>query len=543
MPCIGIDFGTTASKMAWFDPRAGQAQVLVNAEGELRTPSVVYVGNDGLLVGGQAEQMFQFAEERKRVVLSIKRNLVQTPQLYLANRPIRALDIAAAILHKLKTDAEELYFHQPVRQAVITYPASFNVLQRDKIAEAGRLAGFEQVAMLAEPIAAALAYAHAGLTVGNRLLVYDLGGGTFDVALLAREDGSWRLAMPAKGLNYCGGDDFDRSLYTFCDERALAEVGGRISDGDQLDLAFLRLCRQRKETLSTQSKATFSTLVTVNGWETRFEQVIDRPTFNGLIGDRVRATVTLTQETMADPAAGSVDTVVLVGGSSRVPLVEELLTVALQKPPLKWGNRDHAVALGAAYHAQTLWADSGPVNGREQEAPPPTSVPAPRPPVERTPAPQPAPQPATTTVVAPERPPPALSNQDLSNQALSAAQAGNLPEAERLLTQLLERDPPHFDAATRLAAIRQQRAGPPQPPPAPQPTPRGSGARATLISVITIILLFIPYLPVGLFVMWKYADWSKTAKWVVTGFYVAYILIVLAGALSGSSGSTGTSGT
>jgi actin-like ATPase involved in cell morphogenesis len=406
VPYIGIDFGTTASKMAWFNPRTGQAEVLLNAEGEQKTPSVVYFGDEEILVGTPAEQMLEFPEDRKRIVASIKRNLVQTPQLWLAGRPVRAIDVAAAILRKLKKDAEELHFHEPVKQAVVTHPASFNVLQRDKIAEAARLAGFETVVILAEPIGAALAYARAGLSVGNRLLVYDLGGGTFDVALLARENGSWRLAIEPRGLDYCGGDDFDRALYDYCEERAFAEMGGSISEGGLIDLQFLQLCRQRKESLSLQARALFSTLVQVNGQAVPFKQTIERTTFEELIGERVRSTVALTEETVKESAGEAIDTVVLVGGSSKVPMIARLLQDTLPVPPVRWGFQDVAVALGAAHHARAVFEPQTrtPVPEPRRE-PEPTPVPKAEPTAVHEPQPTPVHEPERTPVHEPERTP------------------------------------------------------------------------------------------------------------------------------------------
>ncbi len=151
-PSIGIDFGTTTSSMAWVDPRTGKAEVLKNAEGEEKTPSVVYFGDGAPLVGTAAEQMLEDEDERRRVVASIKRELVNAPTLALPGRRVMAVEVAAAVLAKLKHDAEALYFRAPVTRAVITCPAGFYAMERDEIAQAARLAGFAEVELLHEPV-------------------------------------------------------------------------------------------------------------------------------------------------------------------------------------------------------------------------------------------------------------------------------------------------------------------------------------------------------------------------------------------------------
>ncbi len=143
---IGIDFGTTtSSSMAWVDPRSGEARILKNAEGEEKTPSVVYFGAGEPVVGSPAELMLEDDEERRRVVTSIKRELVNAPTLALPGRRVKAVEVAAAVFAKLKRDAEALYFQQPVTRAVVTCPAAFDVLERDAIAAAVRLGGFAEV--------------------------------------------------------------------------------------------------------------------------------------------------------------------------------------------------------------------------------------------------------------------------------------------------------------------------------------------------------------------------------------------------------------
>ncbi len=384
MPYIGIDFGTSRSSMSWYNPDTGRAETVRNAEGKDETPSAVYFGAGEILVGGPAEDMLEDPEKRKFVVRSIKRDMVNSPRLSMPGRRVTSIEVAAKILGKLRRDAEELHFHRPVRHAVITVPAAFDELQLDKIREAAQTAGFEEIALLAEPVAAALAYAQAGLQVGNHVLVYDLGGGTFDLALLAREDdGSFRVALEPKGLARCGGDDFDRALYDHCDEIAESTLGRGITLTGELEPNFLRQCRQRKETLTSAERATFNAYLPAEDGSVQFTHSVDRATFEGLIGPSIEATVRLTRTLIDEATKASLapDTVVLIGGSSRIPLAVRRLQEELPVQPQKWQRQDVAVALGAAVHGHLLWdpapvkeAPAPPVAPEQKGTPPPTAA-------------------------------------------------------------------------------------------------------------------------------------------------------------------------
>ncbi len=159
-PFLGIDFGTSKSTMAWFNPRTGQAEIIKNAEGEEKTPSVVYFGPDGVLVGTPAENRLEDEEERRRVVVSVKRFIAGSMQIALpGRRPITPLDVAVEILSKLTRDAETGHFKQSVERVVLTCPAAFSEAERDVLADAAIRSGFHTVQLLEEPVAAALAYA------------------------------------------------------------------------------------------------------------------------------------------------------------------------------------------------------------------------------------------------------------------------------------------------------------------------------------------------------------------------------------------------
>ncbi len=357
---LGIDVGAARSRMAWINPATGQAEALKNSEGEDQTPSVVYYGATDTLVGSMAEAMLDDEQERGRVVRSVKRALDASPLPVGDGRRVTPVAVAAAIIAKLKRDAEELYARRDITRAVVTYPAAFGAPERDRIAEATRAAGFKDVALLEAPAAAAQAYARAGLGVGNRVLVYDLGAGAFDLAVLTRESGdAFRRALPARGLARCGGDDFDRALYDYCDAQALQRLGRRFNLAGTIEPHILHLCKVRKENLSVAAQATVNTLLAGPDGPVPFSQTVTRAAFEGLIAEQVERTVRHTAAILKEAAeqGASVDTVVLIGGASRVPLVQRRLAETLPLQPLRWGQMDVAVALGAALHARTLWGE------------------------------------------------------------------------------------------------------------------------------------------------------------------------------------------
>lgn len=364
-PCIGIDFGTTNSKMAWYNHRISQAEVLKNKEGEERTPSVVYFGKKETLVGKPVENLLddiqylgdQLDEEFQRVIWSIKRHLISPPTISLpGGKDVRPTQVATEILAKLKRDAEDLHFHEKVERAVITFPAQFNSKQQDKIREAAKEAGFVEVDLLEEPEAAALAFGQMAQKVGQGLLVYDLGGGTFDLAFVVRDDdGQYRVAIETNGDPRCGGDDFDQALYNYWDREAREKLRRPINNVEgENDPHFLRECRQRKENLSIRDQCEFSSFLSGG---VIFKMKIDRPTFEGLIRNTIDRTVRLTKTMLneAQENGHKVDTIVLIGGSSRIPLIEKMLSETLAVSPTKWQNQDVAVALGAAYRAWHKW--------------------------------------------------------------------------------------------------------------------------------------------------------------------------------------------
>jgi actin-like ATPase involved in cell morphogenesis len=353
-PFIGIDFGTCNSSAAWFNPRAGQAEPLLNAEGEDKTPSVVYFGPSDTVVGRHAEERLESPEERARVLSAVKRDLAKPRVWVVGERRVTPLEAATLVLAKIKRDAEETHFHEPVARAVITCPAVFDEAEKDKLREAASLAGFREVELLEEPVAAAVAYAEAGVKVGRYVLVYDLGGGTFDLALLVREeDDTFRLAMEPRGERV-GGEDFDRAIYEYFEAR-LRKLRDQPICPDGLDLHLLRQCRRFKESLTTSTQAApVSWHWPGNG---RVELKLNRERLESLVEKHVERTVRLTRSIREEAAAAgyTVDSVILIGGSSRMPCIIRRLQDTLQVEPRKWHKQDVAVALGAAYYGQRLW--------------------------------------------------------------------------------------------------------------------------------------------------------------------------------------------
>lgn len=367
-PIIGIDFGTSISKMSWFNKETGRAEVLHNAEGDDRTPSVVYYSEHGTLVGKAAEVAMEDAdqldEESRRIALqqfvrSCKRRLDDSTPIHVGRgRMVLATEVAAEILRKLKVDAETGHFNAPVEKAVITHPAIFTPKQREALRESAKLAGFVEIHLLEEPVAAALAYAAVGQNVGNGLLVYDLGGGTFDLALVARgEDSVWKLGLPTDGDFYCGGDDVDQDLYDYWNRQVFETLGRNVSTNNQIDLGFLRECRKRKENLSLlEADAGARVFQSRLPWGATAKLSMDRATFDGLVAPRVEITLRKTRDMLRRAGERNivVDNVVLIGGASRLPLIGEKLANELPVVPRAWGQKDVAVSLGAA-----IWGSLG----------------------------------------------------------------------------------------------------------------------------------------------------------------------------------------
>ncbi|MCL2483900.1 MAG: molecular chaperone DnaK [Firmicutes bacterium] len=354
---IGIDLGTTNSCVAVME--GGEPVVITNSEGQRTTPSVVGFTKDGeRLVGGSAKR--QAVTNPDTTVASIKTQMGSNHKTKIGDKTYSPQEISGMILAKLKQDAEA-YLGQPVKQAVITVPAYFSDAQRQATKDAGKIAGLDVLNIINEPTAAALAYGLDKAGGGNqKVLVYDLGGGTFDVSILEIGDGVFEV-MATTGNNKLGGDNFDAEL-----EKLIIDD---FNKQNKIDLSKDTVAKQRikeaaekaKIELSATTKTTVSLpFIAVDATGPKnLEMEITRAKFNSLIEKHIKETVELAQKAMKDAKVKSDDLakVILVGGSTRIPLVAEELKKALGKEPFKGINPDECVAMGAAIKAGVFAGD------------------------------------------------------------------------------------------------------------------------------------------------------------------------------------------
>jgi molecular chaperone DnaK len=360
-PVIGIDLGTTNSCVATLE--GGQAVVIANSEGSRTTPSVVAFTKDGeRLVGVTAKR--QAVTNSARTILSVKREMGTDWTQKIDKKNYTPQEVSEFILQKLKADAEA-YLGQEVKQAVITCPAYFSDAQRKATQDAGRIAGLEVLRIINEPTAAALAYG-VDKDDDQTILVFDLGGGTFDVSILEiyQVDGQPQIEVKAtSGDNRLGGDDFDAVVVDWI----LAEF--KKSSGIDLskDLQAMSRLREAAEkakielsgTNTSQINLPFITMV--DGQPEHLDLSLSRAKFEDLISELVERTMSPTRQAMKDSGLGkgSVDKVLLVGGSTRVPAVQEAIEKEVGKAPFKGINPDEAVAVGAALQAGIIIGDEG----------------------------------------------------------------------------------------------------------------------------------------------------------------------------------------
>ena len=350
---IGIDLGTTNSCVAVME--GGQPTVIPNSEGGRTTPSVVGFKDGERLVGQVAKR--QAIANPEKTVISIKREMGTDYKVKIDDKSYSPEEISAMILTKLKQDAEA-YLGSPVTQAVITVPAYFNDSQRQATKNAGKIAGLEVLRIINEPTAAALAY---GLDKQDRknqkILVYDLGGGTFDVSILEIGDGVFEV-LSTNGNTRLGGDDFDNRIMDLLIEEFKKETG--------IDLTNDKLAKQRLKDAAEKAKIELSTLtqttislpfITADATGPKhLEYTLTRAKFESMISDLVDETLVCTRNALKDAGLQKTDisNVVLVGGSTRVPCVVEALSKEIPVTPFKGINPDECVAIGAAIQAGVL---------------------------------------------------------------------------------------------------------------------------------------------------------------------------------------------
>ncbi|MCI6268477.1 MAG: molecular chaperone DnaK [Clostridiales bacterium] len=352
---IGIDLGTTNSCVAVME--GGEPVVIPNAEGARTTPSVVAFTKSGERLVGQVAKR-QAVTNPDRTIISIKRDMGTDKRITIDGKQYTPQDISAMILQKLKSDAEA-YLGETVTQAVITVPAYFSDSQRQATKDAGRIAGLEVLRIINEPTAASLAY---GLDKedSHKILVYDLGGGTFDVSLLEIGDGVFEV-LATNGDTHLGGDDFD--------DRIINYLAAEFKKENGIDLKADRMAMQRLKEAAEKAKIELSGVMSTNinlpfitadaTGPKHLDITMTRAKFDELTRDLVDRTIAPMQNALRDAGmtANEVDRVILVGGSTRIPAVQEAVRKVTGKEPYRNINPDECVAVGAAIQGGVLAGD------------------------------------------------------------------------------------------------------------------------------------------------------------------------------------------
>ncbi len=354
MKIIGIDLGTTNSCVSVMEGK--EAKVIPNLDGNRTTPSVVAFKDDEIQVGEVAKRQ---VITNPNTVYSIKRKMGTSEKIKINNKTYTPQEISAMILRNLKESAEA-YLGAKVTEAVITVPAYFNDAQRQATKDAGKIAGLDVKRIINEPTAAALAY---GIDKGGKdhtVLVYDLGGGTFDVSILELSDGTFEV-ISTSGNNHLGGDDFDLRIVNWLVEEFRKETGVDLSKDK---MAFQRLrdaAEKAKKELSSITKSQISLpFISMNeSGPVHLEKELTRAKFNELVHDLIQSTVEPVRQALRDAkmTANDIDEVLLVGGSTRVPAVQEAVKKILGKDPNRSINPDEVVAMGAAIQGGVLQGD------------------------------------------------------------------------------------------------------------------------------------------------------------------------------------------
>ncbi len=354
---IGIDLGTTNSCVAVFE--GGEPVVIPNPEGARTTPSVVAFTKTGERLVGQVAKR-QAITNPERTVSSIKRHMGSDYKVTIDNKRFSPQEISAMVLQKLKSDAEA-YLGGTVSQAVITVPAYFSDAQRQATKDAGKIAGLEVLRIINEPTAAALAYGVDKESKEQKIMIFDLGGGTFDVSILEISDGVFEV-LATNGDTKLGGDDFDNRVIDWIAEEFMKENSG-------IDLRKDKMALQRLKEAAEKAKIELSGVASSNinlpfitadaTGPKHFDATLTRAKFNELTADLVARTMTPTRKALADAglSVSQIDKVLLVGGSTRIPAVQDAVKDFIGKDPFKGINPDECVAVGAAIQAGVLGGD------------------------------------------------------------------------------------------------------------------------------------------------------------------------------------------
>ena len=354
---IGIDLGTTNSCVAVYE--GGEPVVITNPEGSRTTPSVVAFSKTGERIIGQVAKR-QAITNPDRTIMSIKREMGTNYTVEIDGKKYTPQEISAMILKKLKDDAEA-YLGTTVSQAVITVPAYFSDAQRQATKDAGKIAGLEVLRIINEPTAAALAYGVDKDPKEQKVMIYDLGGGTFDVSILEISDGVFEV-LATNGNTRLGGDDFDNRVIDWIADKFAKENGG-------IDLRKDKMALQRLKEAAEKAKIELSGMMSANinlpfitadaTGAKHFDATLTRAEFDRITADLVEATMTPVKNAMRDAnlTTAQIDKVLLVGGSTRIPAVQEAIRSFIGKEPFKGINPDECVAIGAAVQAGVLGGD------------------------------------------------------------------------------------------------------------------------------------------------------------------------------------------
>ena len=353
---IGIDLGTTNSCVAVYE--GGEPIVIPNPEGSRTTPSVVAFSKTGERLVGQVAKR-QSVTNPERTVISIKREMGTAHKVTIDGKSYTPQEISAMILQKLKADAEA-YLGCPVSQAVITVPAYFTDAQRQATKDAGKIAGLEVLRIINEPTAAALAYG-MDKEEEQKIMIFDLGGGTFDVSLLEISDGVFEVLATA-GNNRLGGDDFDQRIIDWMADTFARENGGIDLRKDKMALQRLKEAAEKAkiELSGVMSSAISLPFITADATGPKhFEATLTRAKFDELTADLVQKTMGPVNQALSDAGltASQISKVLLVGGSTRIPAVQEAVKKLIGKEPFKGINPDECVAVGAAIQGGVLGGD------------------------------------------------------------------------------------------------------------------------------------------------------------------------------------------
>ena len=397
---FGLDFGTNYISASYVNPASGKPEpVRFMDNGQEKMPALVYYSEHGVLVGqgvqSMLEQLSTFPprerlQTQQAIVRSLKRGM-NPSGVHIASGKgaVSHVDVVTDIMAFVKQDVEAGCFAgEKAEKLTLTHPVVCTEAYKGLLKTAAEKAGFKQVNLMEEPVAAAMGYASSGIDVGRGILVYDFGGGTFDVAFVMRDDnGQFHIPLSPLGDPWCGGDDLDMRLYEYWDRKAQEEKGRSINgSAGEIDAGFLFRCRRHKETLSRMEKMAFTEYLppqdgALNPEENKLTVTLDRNIAKQLFMADVGRTIDITKRMLSnvEDAGHKVDTVILIGGSSRLPMLKELLKDILPVKPLETMNVDVAVAMGA------VW--------KEYPKPHPKSKPYPEPKPQPRPEPQPEPKP------------------------------------------------------------------------------------------------------------------------------------------------------